>query len=152
MKPEIVRLDIADFDQCGNIWDMQRQSDLAERFCSELLEGIRTTYVYKLDGAFVGEISVVTETGDAEYTIPGRRLYVSRLIVRDGYRRRGIGRALVDYITVKAQEEGYTELSIGVNLDNYPALRLYAQAGFDRIISVCEDEYGGYVKLLKVLS
>lgn len=33
----IARLDPADFPKCGNIWDMERQSGLAERFLGELL-------------------------------------------------------------------------------------------------------------------
>ena len=42
-------------------------------------------------------------------------------------------------------------VAIGVDLDNYIALKLYAEAGFDRIKSVCDDEYGRFVKLLKML-
>lgn len=33
----IARLDPADFPKCGNIWDMERQSGLAERVLGELL-------------------------------------------------------------------------------------------------------------------
>ena len=62
MKAEIVRLELADFEKCGSIWDMQKQSALAEQFYKEMQEGIRTTYIYKIDGAFIGEISVVTDT------------------------------------------------------------------------------------------
>ena len=46
---------------------------------------------------------------------------------------------------------GFSELSIGVDIDNYPALRLYADAGFREIIFVGEDEQGRYMKLLKRL-
>ncbi len=40
-------------------------------------------------------------------------------------------------------------MSIGVDLNNYPALKLYIACGFDRIIYIGEDESGRYVKLLK---
>ncbi len=151
MKADIIRLDLSDFDKCGNIWDMQKQGELAARFLREMREGIRTTYIYRIDGDYIGEISIVTDAGDPQYTIPDRRLYVSRLIVKDEYRRQGIGKKLVDFIIRKAQQEGYRELSIGVDLDNYPALRLYAQMGFDRIVHIGEDEYGRFVKLIKEL-
>lgn len=151
MKDDIIRLDLSDFDKCGNIWDMQKQGELAARFFREMREGIRTTYIYRIDGDYIGEISIVTDAGDPQYTIPDRRLYVSRLIVKDEYRRQGIGKKLVDFIVRKAQQEGYRELSIGVDLDNYPALRLYAQMGFDRIVHIGEDEYGRFVKLIKEL-
>ena len=151
MKSDIIRLDLSDFDKCGNIWNMQKQGELAARFLREMREGIRTTYIYRIDGDYIGEISIVTDAGDPQYTIPDRRLYVSRLIVKDEYRRHGIGKKLVDFIVRNAQQEGYRELSIGVDLDNYPALRLYAQMGFDRIVHIGEDEYGRFVKLIKEL-
>ena len=88
MKDDIIRLDLSDFDKCGNIWDMQKQGELAARFLREMREGIRTTYIYRIDGDYIGEISIVTDAGDPQYTIPDRRLYVSRLIVKDEYRRR----------------------------------------------------------------
>ena len=151
MKDDIIRLDLSDFGKCGNIWDMETRSELAKQFLAEIREGIRTTYIYRINGEYIGEISVVTDSGDPQYTIPGRRLYVSRLIVKDEYRRQGIGKKLVDFITGKAKQDGYRELSIGVDLDNYPALRLYIQEGFDRIVHVGEDEYGRFVKLIKEL-
>lgn len=88
---------------------------------------------------------------DLDYTIPNQRVYVSRLIVKKEYRRQGIGKKLVDFITDKAKELGYSELSIGVDLDNYPALKLYIDSGFDKVIYIGEDEQGQYVKLLKTV-
>ena len=51
----------------------------------------------------------------------------------------------------EAKAQGYSELSIGVDLDNYPALKLYIDSGFDKVIFIGEDEYGKFVKLLKTL-
>ena len=97
---------------------MQRQSELADKFYNELLTGNRTTYIYTIDNEFVGEISLVKEMNDSDYTIPNQRIYVSRLIVKYEYRRQGIGRKLIDFITEKAKSQDYTEMSIGVDLDN----------------------------------
>lgn len=88
---------------------------------------------------------------DSDYTIPNQRVYVSRIIVKKEYRRKGIGKKLVDFITDKAKELRYSELSIGIDLDNYPALKLYIDSGFDKVIYIGEDEQGQYVKLLKTV-
>ena len=128
---------------------MQRQSELADKFYNELLTGNRTTYIYTIDNEFVGEISLVKELNDSDYTIPNQRIYVSRLIVKYEYRRQGIGRKLIDFITEKAKSQDYTEMSIGVDLDNYPALKLYMESGFDKVIYIGEDAQGKYLKLLK---
>lgn len=149
MKTEIITLDITDYQKCNNIWNMQRQSELADKFYNELLSGNRTTYIYTIDNEFVGEISFVKEMNDSDYTIPNQRIYVSRLIVKHEYRRQGIGRKLVDFITEKAKSQSYTEMSIGVDLDNYPALKLYMEAGFNKVIYIGEDEQGKFLKLIK---
>ena len=149
MKTEIITLDITDYQKCSNIWNMQRQSVLADKFYNELLTGNRTTYIYTIDNEFVGEISLVKEMDDSDYTIPNQRIYVSRLIVKYEYRRQGIGRKLIDFITEKAKSQDYTEMSVGVDLDNYPALNLYMEAGFDKVIYISEDTQGKYLKLLK---
>ena len=128
---------------------MQRQSELADKFYDELLTGNRTTYIYTIDNEFVGEISLDKEMNDSDYTIPNQRICVSRLIVKYEYRRQGIGRKLIDFITEKAKSQDYTEMSIGVDLDNYPALKLYMEAGFDKVIYIGEDAQGKYLKLLK---
>ena len=151
MNCEICKLNIDDFEKCANIWNMDSHKELANRFFSELQSGNRLTYVYKKDGMFVGEISLVFDTDDSDYTIKDKRLYVSRLVVKKQLRRMGIGRKLVEFASNLAKDMGYKELSIGVDLDNYPALRLYSDTGFNKIIFVGEDDCGKYVKLLKEL-
>ena len=144
-------LEIADYNKCSNVWNMEKQKDLAEKFRNELLSDNRITYVCKDGDEFIGEISLVQEMNDSDYTIPEQRVYISHLVVKTEYRRHGIGKMLVDFITDKAKELGYTEMSIGVNLDNYPALKLYVDAGFSKIIYIAEDKQGKHIKLLKTI-
>ncbi len=119
MEHKIIELKPSDYEKCGNIRDMQRHSDLEAQLYQRLLTGNQTTFVYTVDSAFVGEISLVRETDDPDYTIPGRRIYVSRLIVKDTYRRQGIGRQLLGHAVEIAKQAGFSELSVGVDLDNY---------------------------------
>lgn len=152
MEYKIIRLAPGDFPKCDEIWDMDAQRELAERFRDELLSGNRITYVYIIGNIFVGEISLVFDTGDPDYTVKGKRIYMSRLIVRKEYQRRGIGRTLLRHAVKEARKMGYSDLSVGVDLDNYPAMKLYVGEGFDRILYLGEDEGGRYMKLLKTLS
>ena len=149
MNIELLQLE--DYDKCSNIWNMKKQKALAGKFRDELLSGNRITYVCKDGDEFIGEISLVKDMNDTDYTIPNQRVYVSHLIVKPEYRRKGIGKMLVDFITDKAKELGYSEMSIGVDLDNYPALKLYTDCGFNRIIYIGEDEQGRYIKLIKTI-
>ena len=149
MDFEIIELSPAEFEKCGNIWNMKQQEKLANQFYGELISSQRVTYVCKQDNEFIGEISLVFDTNDSDYTIDKRRVYVSHLIVKPEKRRNGLGKRLVESATDKAKEMGYSEMSIGVDLDNYPALKLYADSGFDKILFIGEDYQGKYVKLLK---
>ena len=130
---------------------MEKDNKFAEQFYNELLSGNRITYVYAFDDEYIAEISLVYDMNDSDYTIPNKRAYVSRLIVKPEYRRKGIGKTLVDFIKHKANELELYELSIGVDIDNYSALKLYVESGFDKIIYIGEDEQGQYVKLLCVI-
>ncbi len=129
---------------------MEKNNKFAEKFYNELLSGNRITYVYALDDEYIAEISLVYNMNDSDYTIPNKRAYVSRLIVKPEYRRKGIGKALVDFIKHTANELVLDELSIGVDIENYPALKLYVESGFDKIIYIGKDEQGQYVKLSSV--
>ena len=149
MNGNIRPMKIDEHQKCSSIWDMEKHRDLAARFLAELQSGNRLTWVFERDGVFLGEISLVLEKDDPDYAVPGRRVYVSRLIVKPEERRKGIGSALVNHAVAKAAEMGYSEMSIGVDIDNYPALRLYWKAGFRELLFVGEDADGQYIKLLK---
>ena len=151
MTYEICKLDISDFEKCANIWKMEEHKELAEKFLYELKNGNRITYIYKESGSFLGEISLVFDAGDTDYTQKDKRLYISRLVVKKQYRRKGIGKKLVQFAVNLAGDMGYEEISVGVNLDNYPALKLYANYGFNKIVFVGEDDDGKFMKLVKEL-
>ena len=82
------------------------------------------------------------DTGDPDYTIPGVRVYLSRLIVKPAYQNRGVGGALIDHMLGLLRERGFREASIGVDKDNEAALHLYRKKGFTTVVFDGEDEDG----------
>ncbi len=151
MRMQIKTLAVEDFPRCAELWDLKKQRTLAERFYSELQSGNRVTYVCEDEGVLLGEISLVFKMEESDYTIAGKRAYVSHLVVKKEHRRKGIGKALVEYVIEQAKQMGLRELTIGVDLDNYPALKLYTGAGFDRVLLIDEDRQGRYGKLMKTI-
>ena len=148
---EIVPLEPAEYSRCGVIWDMEKNREQARRWYQELLEGNRSVFIFRRNGEWLAEIALVRDTGDPDYTVAGRRAYLSRLIVRPEYRRQGLGGRLVDFLAEKAREEGFTELSLGVDDANTAAVCIYRKKGFTRVLYEGEDQYGKYKKLLKIL-
>ena len=150
---EILKLQLKDFEKCGNIWDLNENKDFTQNIYHELKSGNRETFVYKdpRSGKFLGEISIVFSDDKEIHTIKGIRVYLSRLIVKEIHRNKGIGTVLCNYIFDYCKKLGYKEMSLGVNLDNYGATKLYHGLGFKEILLVDKDEYGEYVVLLKKL-
>lgn len=141
LKPE-------DYHKCSNIWNMKSQP-LAEKWFEEIKSGNRLVFIYKINGEFIGEGALVLDTGDSDYTIPNRRVYVSRMIVKKEYRNQGVGSEILGFLTEKAQKMGFKEMTIGVDKDNVNALKLYKKFGFDEVLFDGADENGEYFKLMK---
>jgi GNAT superfamily N-acetyltransferase len=120
-------------------------------FYDELVSGNRIIFVYEVDGEYLGEGALVFEKNDPDYTIPGKRIYLSRMVVKREFRGQGIGGLLIDYLVAYAKELGYEEMSVGVDIVNVGARWLYEKKGFTNTIFVGEDKDGKYVKLLKAL-
>ncbi|MCL2106720.1 MAG: GNAT family N-acetyltransferase, partial [Oscillospiraceae bacterium] len=109
-------------------------------------------YVYTENGEFLGEGALVFEANEPDYTIPHKRIYLSRMVVKHSERGRGIGGILLDYLCDIAREMGYSEMTLGVDTDNHAARRLYEKKGFTTLLYQGVDQYGEYVKLLKRLT
>lgn len=145
---KIEKLKINEYEKCSNIRDMSKQP-LADKWFEEIKNGNRLVYIYKINGEFIGEGALVLDTGDPDYTIPHKRVYVSRMIVKKEYRNRGIGSEILAFLIEKAKEMGFSEMTIGVDKDNVNALHLYKKYGFTEVLFDGADEHGEYFKLMK---
>jgi ribosomal protein S18 acetylase RimI-like enzyme len=67
--------------------------------------------------------------------------YLDALSVDEPYRGLGIGRALLEKTKIKAQNEGYTELSLIVFSENTQAIALYQQQGFTGIKNIALEPH-----------
>ena len=148
---KIIKLEPGDYYKCSNIWDMSKNPDRTKKWHDDLLSGNRITFVYTENDEFFGEGSLVLKNDDPDYTIPHKRIYLSRMIVKAEYRNRGIGGIIVDYLINYAKQHGFEEMSVGVDIVNLNARHLYEKKGFTDVIFQGEDEYGEYVKLLRKL-
>lgn len=147
----IERLDVKDYNKCSNIWNMKTQP-LADTWRKEIETGNRIVFIYKINDEFIGEGALVLDTGDSDYTIPEKRVYVSRMIVKKEYQNRGIGSEILTFLIAKAKEMGFSEMTIGVDKDNVNALHLYRKFGFTEVLFDGADENGEYFKLMKKIN
>ena len=84
-------------------------------------------FVAEEDGEIVGRLSVARDPHQAS-----RHVADLGLMVADGHRRRGIGRALLEQAVAWAREAGVRKLELHVFPWNEPAIHLYEKFGFER--------------------
>jgi ribosomal protein S18 acetylase RimI-like enzyme len=106
---------------------------MVDRYLAHVLErcagAAGRIFVAEADDAVVGFVGVLArvvpdpDEGQAY-------AYVSDLVVLPAYRRRGIGRALLERAEAYALREGASTLRVGVLAKNEAAARLYRGIGF----------------------
>ena len=129
MKPyEIIQIGLEDYPKCNAIWNMQT-CPYTDMFIEQIKAGNRDVFILTVDGEYIATCDLVYD--NPEYgTIIGKRLYLSRLIVRKDSRKKGYGKELSQYVISIAKEKGYNEIALGVDCDNTAAVNLYKKLGF----------------------
>ena len=146
-KKEILKITMDDYPACAALFGGQC------RFAQTCLEqrgtGNREAWLLRVDGEPVAECHLVYD--DPEYgTVPGKRVYLSRMATRKEYRRQGYGEAIARFVLDLAKEMGFAEIALGVNCDNAAALALYRKLGF-AVYESAEDAYGQFFRMEKTL-
>jgi len=147
----IIPLRLRDFRKLNNIFDLKARKHCARHWKREMRKGARRGYVYEENGTFIAQGDLVYDSHDPDYTIPGQRVCISRLIVKPERRGEGVGTAMAEFLCEEARRQGFCEISLSVNKKNAAALHVYKNLGFDALLFDGEDEWGAYVKLMKTL-
>lgn len=108
---------------------------MADEYVAQMLERCRTwtgtILVAESNGVIAGMVAIYARVPFEELDDPpGEFALVSDLVVRSGFRRSGIGAALLVEAERYARASGATELRIGVLSENRAAHDLYVRSGF----------------------
>ena len=80
-------------------------------------------FVAEEDGEIAGYCGVRNMAGEGE---------ISNVAVAEKFRRRGIGRKLMEYMLKEAPSFGIGDLTLEVRVSNAPAISLYERLGFHK--------------------
>ena len=110
---------------------MNKRREQYERYFEENLSGRRVTLVAVAGGEVVGYTNVLWESGYGPFRLEGIP-EINDLNVIDGWRKRGVGSALIREAERVAREAGKPVMGIGVGLtpDYAAAQRLYPKLGY----------------------
>lgn len=91
----------------------------------DFLEMVEADYAYyyvaEVDGEIAGCCGVRDIVGEGEIT---------NVVVAEKFRRRGIGRGLMEYMLKEAALHGMRDMTLEVRVSNISAIRLYESLGF----------------------
>ncbi|MEQ4208977.1 GNAT family N-acetyltransferase [Actinopolymorpha sp. B17G11] len=124
-KIRIVRLgpeDVAEVMAAAACFDQQPRPDATERFLRTPDHHLLVAYI---DGEPVGMVTGVEMT----HPDKGTEMFLYELGVVEGFRNRGIGRALVRRLADLATEHGCYGMWVLTDDDNPAAIRAYTAAG-----------------------
>lgn len=113
---------VAELTAAEHLYDGPARAEWAERFLAAPGHLMLIAYA---DGTPAGMISGI----EMLHPDKGSEMCLYELSVDEPYRRRGIGRALVEALHKVARERGCYDMWVGVDTDNDPALATYRSAG-----------------------
>lgn len=126
---ELVTLTAADYDQVRALWETAGLSirpygrDSAEQFARQMAAGTQTALGVRAGDRVIG---VVLATHD------GRKGWINRLAVHPDFRRKGIGRMLVEQAERVLRAQGLQIIAALIEDGNTASLALFEQAGYTR--------------------
>lgn len=119
------------FDRYRAHYGEHSDASRATRWLDENLRTGRLRAFVAADGASLVGFAIAMEV-PASLRL-GHFWHIRDLFVLPAHRRRGVGRALLASVRAAAIESGALRLVVQTEDDNGPALRLYAESGFERI-------------------
>lgn len=105
-----------------HLFDHAVKPEAAQQFLREPGHHLYLAYVDGFPAGFVSGVETV-------HPDKGREMFLYELGVDEGYRRRGIGKALVERLAITAREAGCYGMWVPVDVGNDPAVATYRSAG-----------------------
>lgn len=137
---EIKLLPIERLDELNAIYDMTLIDGFRDTRKENLESCREICFVAEENGQLVGELSIMTQNANIPVAvIPNKRVYMFGLRVLPNFQRQGIGTALLQYAIGFCVRRGIAEFTIGVEIDNKDARRLYDRFGFVTFLENCSE-------------
>lgn len=115
---------------------MGRGEPLPAEVLQNMVPGLRAQPMARVLLAFEGELPIgiaICFLGFSTFAAKPL-LNIHDLAVREGYRSRGVGRALLAGIERLARENGCCKITMEVQEKNFPARRIYESIGYAQVV------------------
>ena len=124
------------------LFDYNDPAEMVEQNERDMNNGTIDIFVMFDDDRPIGELHAAYESDD-ERAVKDKRAYLFAFRIHEDYQGRGYGKQLLQSIIDTLTEQGYTELTVGVEDDNDRAKHIYDSFGFTELIARKYEEYQG---------
>lgn len=90
----------------------------------------KTFYVAKVDGKIKGILGYYINDIDFEGRVKRRVLFIHTIAVHEDSRKKGIGKAMMDFVFEKMKKDKIDNIELSVNVKNSDAIKFYEKLGF----------------------
>ncbi len=103
--------------------------------------GIVDIFALFYDGKLIGELHVKYDNEDKDFAEKYKRAYLFAFRVHKDYQGKGLGSYLLETVIDELTNNGYHELTVGVENDNLRARYMYEKYGFIHPIARIKETY-----------
>lgn len=138
------KVKISEIDKLNPLFQANDQKKFIEQRMKKIENGTIDIYILEENDNFIAEVTIVYDKQKyADYTIPNQRVYVEALRVLSEYQGKGLGQYFMKEVMRMVKEDGYTEMTIGVEDDNCNAKHIYEKLGFTEFIKRDKGSFEG---------
>lgn len=136
-QPAVIR---ASAQQMLSLWgyaDVRTAPATAKFFYNSIRSGAAVFWALSCAGQLVGELYVFYRLEDGDFADGRETAYLCAFRVQPAFRGRGLGMKLLCQTLEQLQRQGYKSATIGADVTNDAALRLYRRLGFTQTVKQC---------------
>lgn len=115
---------------------------ITENICN-IENGIVDIFALFDNNKLIGELHVKNDNEDNDFAEKGKRAYLFAFRVHKDYQGKGLGSYLLETVIDELTNNGYHELTVGVEDDNPRARYMYEKYGFIHPIARIKETYQG---------
>ena len=145
----VKQIESEEYSNCSEIWNRQKFQSTENIIKALIKAGKRDVFVLIVEDQYIAMCDLEYDKPEYE-TVPNKRLYLPRMVVKKNYRGEGYGKAILQYVLSISKKKGYSEIVLGVDCDNTVAFNLYKKLGFS-IYESAEDKDGKFYKMIKFI-
>jgi len=134
MKLNIRKLNADEINKVAHLYNELGNPLFMDKRKEKILAGIQDVYVLENENGIIGEVTIIYDDHRKKFTIKGQRVYMEALRTEKANQGKGYGQYFINGVLESIKNQGYQEITIGVEGDNLNAKHIYNKLGFTNFI------------------